>query len=360
MKDLKFASNRNQLAPFCPCGKSNRDGKFAPSKENPNEGYCHSCSKLFQGNETDHQLTEKEPEKPTQYHDLSLLRKSLKVENLLSKFLKTVFNSGEVDQVLKKYKVGYSNHWKGSTIFWQVDNLERVRYGKIMLYDQITGKRVKEPFNHFTNVHSVLKLKDFSYKQCLFGLHLLPYNKKPIAIVESEKTALIMSIVDNSFLWLATGGKGNFNYEFLKPLKGKQITAFPDAGETVWEDVSDRLNDIGFNITISSVLEGKQKGYDLADAVLNEIDEKKVKKCKKYSDYSKDERIKFGLSYFTDDQLKEFGKQLFSNCKHLLPQPMYDAVQVMEGLEQNDTEDIIDIMVLKNIITVTDSGYKLT
>jgi len=43
-------------------------------------------------------------------------------------------------------------------------------------------------------VHSILEIPKYNLKQCLFGLHLLNENLKQVAIVESEKTALIMSI----------------------------------------------------------------------------------------------------------------------------------------------------------------------
>ena len=42
-----------------------------------------------------------------------------------------------------------------------------------MLYDPTTGKRVKEPFNHISWVHKVIKQPEFELKQCLFGEHLL-------------------------------------------------------------------------------------------------------------------------------------------------------------------------------------------
>lgn len=43
-----------------------------------------------------------------------------------------------------------------------------------MLYNPTTGKRIKEPYNHVTWVHSVLHKEDYNLKQCFFGEHLLP------------------------------------------------------------------------------------------------------------------------------------------------------------------------------------------
>lgn len=90
--------------------------------------------------------------------------------------------------------VGTSKYWEGATVFWQMDYQNRVRTGKIMLYNPATGKRIKEPYNHVTWVHSILHKEDYNLKQCFFGEHLLPEDKsRPVALVESEKTAIIAS-----------------------------------------------------------------------------------------------------------------------------------------------------------------------
>lgn len=90
-----------------------------------------------------------------------------------------------------------------------------------MLYYPETGKRVKEPYNHISWVHSLIPHKDFNLCQCFFGEHLINKDKtKPIALVESEKTALIASYYLPQFLWIASGGKnGCFNTKSLSVLK---------------------------------------------------------------------------------------------------------------------------------------------
>ena len=77
-----------------------------------------------------------------------------------------------------------------------------------MLYNAHSGKRVKEPFSHITWAHKVLNLHNFSLKQCFFGEHLLN-EYKPIAIVESEKTAIIASAYIPKFNWIAVGSLNN-------------------------------------------------------------------------------------------------------------------------------------------------------
>ncbi len=55
-----------------------------------------------------------------------------------------------------------------------------------------------------------------------------PWSEK-IGVVESEKTALIMSLVCPDKVWLATGGKANFKEQMLAPLIGLEVAVYPDA-----------------------------------------------------------------------------------------------------------------------------------
>ena len=116
--------------------------------------------------------------------------------NNLYLFLRSKFGAEEAERLIGAYRVGTSKHWPGSCVFWQTDINGSVRTGKVMLYDAETGKRIKQPFNHVTWVHSLLKLPDYNLRQCFFGEHLLPMNRdKPVAIVESEITAIVAQLV---------------------------------------------------------------------------------------------------------------------------------------------------------------------
>ena len=50
-----------------------------------------------------------------------------------------------------------------------------------------------------------------------------------VMLVESEKTALIMSLVCPDTVWLATGGKQGFKEQMLAPLIGLEVAVYPDA-----------------------------------------------------------------------------------------------------------------------------------
>ena len=178
---------------------------------------------------------------------------------------------------MKKYRVGSSKHWEGATVFWQIDRNNRVRTGKIMLYNSDTGKRIKEPYNYITWVHSLLHKPGFNLKQCFFGEHLLATDKiRPVALVESEKTALIASYYLPQYLWLASGGKnGCFNEDSLSVLAGKSVVLFPDLGATeYWQGKIGVMKSIGVDVQQFDYLEAnapseeRKEGYDIADYLL--------------------------------------------------------------------------------------------
>lgn len=179
---------------------------------------------------------------------------------------------------MAKYKVGTSKHWNGATVFWQMDYQNRVRTGKIMLYNPTTGKRIKEPYNHVTWVHSVLHKEDYNLKQCFYGEHLLSEDKsRPVALVESEKTAIIASYYLPQFLWIASGGKnGCFNANSLSVLAGRSVVLFPDLGATdYWQSKISLMKSYGIDVQLFDYLEAKatenerKEGYDIADYLLN-------------------------------------------------------------------------------------------
>lgn len=41
-------------------------------------------------------------------------------------------------QQMMRYRIGTNNHWPNATIFWQIDQQQKVHTGKIMLYDYHT------------------------------------------------------------------------------------------------------------------------------------------------------------------------------------------------------------------------------
>ena len=215
----------------------------------------------------------------TSYIDIDIVNQSLRgyPANKLFQFLSAQFGETGTMKLMKKYKVGTSKYWEGATVFWQTDNQGKVRTGKIMLYNPETGKRVKEPYNHVTWVHSVLHKGDYNLRQCFFGEHLLSENKcLPVALVESEKTALIASYYLPQFLWIASGGQnGRFNANDLSILAGRSVVLFPDLGATdYWQSKIGLMKSCGIEVQMFDYLEAnaseteRKEGYDIADYLL--------------------------------------------------------------------------------------------
>jgi rubredoxin len=215
--------------------------------------------------------------KPTSFVPVKIFKASLKgyEENNFVSFLISKFEIEVTNELISKYFIATSRHWDGSTVFWQIDIHGNIRTGKIMLYSPITGKRIKEPFNHIYWVHKAIKQPEYELKQCLFGEHLLKDKTKPIAIVESEKTAIISSVYLPQFIWLAVGSLTNLNVEKCQVLMGRNVTLFPDLnGYEKWTLKAKELLQIAF-FNVSDLLERnattdeKKQGLDIADYLLN-------------------------------------------------------------------------------------------
>ena len=82
MNNLKLNSKDRFKVKTCPCGKSNKDGKFVPFEGHTKFGFCHSCTETILPNDlstTDFTLkvTEKR-EVRIQYIPFEYLTKSIK------------------------------------------------------------------------------------------------------------------------------------------------------------------------------------------------------------------------------------------------------------------------------------------
>jgi len=195
-------------------------------------------------------------------------------------FLKLNFNEEEINEIMKKYYLGMTKD--KSVIFWYIDKEDRVRSGKIIQYDALTGKRVKNEKPSITWVHTELKKQnqlpeDWIFSRCLFGEHLLNANPNAnICLVESEKTAIIASVYMPNEIWLATGGKEMFNENVCKVLKGRNVIIFPDLGATqIWRKKAIEISkNVGCKMVISEKLEEmatpeqRELGLDIADYLL--------------------------------------------------------------------------------------------
>ncbi len=199
-----------------------------------------------------------------------------------SHFCRTVvanhyLTSEQMHHAALRYRLGMARD--GGVIFWQIGPCEQVCDGKIMYYrDDCHRDHHHSP----TWVSSELKRfylgKDYPatflpvFTHCLFGLHLLmedvrwkKEDGRTIAILESEKTAVIMSEIRPQYLWLATGGLEALRPEILFPLRSYRVILFPDTDETgstfaKWYDMAlkaQKLYVFHYPIRVSPLLEQK-------------------------------------------------------------------------------------------------------
>jgi len=219
----------------------------------------------------------------------SLVTRSL---SLNSQFCKSVVSAGyltepQLRHASERYRLGCSK--EGGVIFWEIDDQQRVHTGKIMYY-QPDCHRDKQ--HNPTWVHSLMKDKlpaNYELQHCLFGLHLLTsdisHQTSSVALVESEKTAIILSEKFPDFIWLSCGGLQMFKPELLAPLVNHKVIIFPDTDETgeaykQWLAVlqqAQRQYVFKYPLRISRLLENhasleqKQQKIDLVDYIFNTV-----------------------------------------------------------------------------------------
>ena len=239
-----------------------------------------------------------------------------------SEFCRAVVSNGylteeQMQRAAQRYRLGASRN--GGVIFWQIDEFDLLRDGKIMYYrtDCHRDHDRKPTWTSYLMRKSGQLPKDWNTDHCLFGLHLLTQSffkghtdlsdltddkshteitenterpkgqmesfpsdhaqpvpkalsvesvrsvcdKKTVCVVEAEKTAVIMSEVKPEYVWMATGGKTELNVAKLRPLAGHRIILFPDTdedGQTYrdWYDVAEAASDVfSHPVTVSSILE---------------------------------------------------------------------------------------------------------
>lgn len=256
-------------------GRCNREDNcgyhYTPKQyfeDNPNQSESSTSQKLT------YSPKPQQPPKPASFIPPEVFTGSLHGHsgNHFVTYLLSLFGTEITSQLISRYFIGNSKHWPGATVFYQIDTSGRVRAGKIMLYSPDTGKRVKEPYNHLTWVHSALKLPDYNLQQCFFGEHLLKADTtKPVAIVESEKTAIIASVYIPQFIWLAAGSKNGLSPDKCQALQGRKVVLYPDLNAfEKWSEKAKEFKSIAA-FTISDLLERKAteaeraQGLDLAD-----------------------------------------------------------------------------------------------
>ena len=260
---------------------------------NPTNHSCNSCSK-DQSVSSESSVVE---DKSSTISPLpsALVTKSLGVN---SEFCQALVRAGYMTQqqmqhAAERYRLGAAKD--GSVIFWEIDQHGHCHNGKLMHYLPDCHRNKQQ-----TPTWAIAELKksgilppDFNNPHCLFGEHLLtntnftnPTNHscyscsgKTVCVVESEKTAVILSEHFPQSLWFSCGGLQMFKPQLLAPLVNHKVVIFPDTDErgdafNAWSAIAreaQKLYPFRFPLRISSLLEEKataeqkQRKIDLVD-----------------------------------------------------------------------------------------------
>ena len=237
METYKYQLRRGGRKEICPnCGQR----RFVPyvltedneTIVNPDWGRCdreNSCGYWMKPNGNP-VIQEPKPRKPETPMWIEPFVTTL-FGNSLAPYAEWLIGKEKGFKAFMDYNIGTA--YDGGCIFVQVDVFGKMRAGKIIRYKD--GHRVKDGLP-VRWLHKDKFYKRFVHgdtlKQCFFGEHLLPMRPdSPVAVVESEKTALLMSAIRPEYVWLATGGScGLQNAEKTKVLERRDVTLFPDNG----------------------------------------------------------------------------------------------------------------------------------
>ncbi len=188
-------------------------------------------------------------------------------ENTFFMWLVKLFGISKAYELQEMYNIGTAKN--NGTIFFQQDSEGKFRTGKVMYY-QNNGKRNKNRNSWY--VHRAVK-SDFELVQVFFGEHLVKkYPDKPVALVESEKTAILMSVFEPEYTWIASGGANMLNSYRLLRLPRLDLVC-PDEGEFEnWKDKTKSFFNREMDGRVEKAFrEGKvSKGADILDLILIE------------------------------------------------------------------------------------------
>ncbi len=213
----------------------------------------------------------------------SFVERSVSYRSNFVRFLCEILTDEQIHSIGENYALGATK--SKEVIFWQIDINGKVRTGKIMQYNPVNGRRIKHESGAIDWVHNKLKKSgelpgDFNLQQCFFGEHLLKiYPDKQVAIVESEKSAIIASCIFPDLIWLAAGNLNGLSIEKCQALKGRDVMLYPDLGAfEKWSlKVAEIQKQINCKISLSTLLEDEAtdtdrvNGLDIADFIISEL-----------------------------------------------------------------------------------------
>ena len=181
------------------------------------------------------------------------------------------FTKDQMHRAAERYHLGRSK--SGQTIYWMIDDMGRCFDGR--LGDSWVSTMLKA---RYPTAAPYLRVQ-----HCLFGLHQLGEvsGKRPIGLVESERSAVILSELYPKLLWMAYSYGPNFTVDKFEPLQGHKVTLYPLTDPYMDNylyciDLADRARNLyDLDISVSHFLEDnaspdqKKRYIDLLDFILD-------------------------------------------------------------------------------------------
>ena len=161
-------------------------------------------------------------------------------------------------------------------------------------YDPATGRQTGEqPIGQ-----RLMKGYDLQPAPALFGMHLLQeYPDKPVGILRDSRDALIMTLANDTRLWLATGNSNRNGYSLTDPaimeaLRGRSVTLYPASGlYDASLPIAHRMREQGIDTTVSNAAEQlttdmtSDARLTIADFVLRQIEEEQFYASYPFAEY---------------------------------------------------------------------------
>lgn len=212
-------------------------------------------------------------------------------------FFQPFINAGKltVEQMHRaaaRYHLGMTK--SGQPIYWMIDDM----------LDPLDAHITPD-----TWISTLLKRRDpmleyWCFQRCLFGMHLLKSDvrcmrsdvnslvtssrkskcpKAPVCIVESERSAVVLSELFPESIWMAYVSVMDLDIELFAPLQGHNVTIYPRTDPTFstylfFDDFAATVREhYDIHITVASILEDnatdtqKERCIDLLDFILDDL-----------------------------------------------------------------------------------------
>ena len=218
-------------------------------------------------------------------HRISMIDECRSDDNALCHEMLTTFGftQDQMHRAAERFHLGRSK--SGKTIYWMIDDIGRCLDGHIG--DAWVSTMLKARYPDLA--HYIIG------QHCLFGLHQISMinfdsnfgsisreaTPKSIGIVESERSAVLLSELCPDLLWLAYSYPINMTIEKFEPLQGRKITLYPRTDPNMesyisFLELADQVHRTyrTIDITVSHFLEDnatddqKQRNIDLLEFML--------------------------------------------------------------------------------------------